>query len=400
MTTANDQFLDAMIRHQIFLMRLSGGVRNKIIKLLDATERDMAEEIRRRLAQGSGQGLTSANVKRMEALIKVLTAMRMDAWKIAEQEWIDEMLALAKAEPAFAAGLTKTVAPVTLVTELPPAGLLRSIVTSRPFQGRVMREWARSIAQTDVRRISDAIKIGMVQSETNQQIARRVVGSASLRGRDGVTQITRRNAEAITRTAINHVANHAKREFFKANSDLFDNEQYVATLDGVTTAICMSLDGKMFKIGKGPIPPLHFNCRSLRVAVLSATVLGNRPMKPVTEKLLLREYTKANGLPKVTSRGALPRGSRGQFDIFARGRTRELIGQVPADLDYGTFLKRQPIGFQNDVLGNTKGLLFRNGGLTLDKFVSRTGSELNLSQLARRHTDAFIQAGLDPENFL
>jgi len=398
--TANDQFLDAMIRHQIFLMRLSGGLQKRIIKLLNATEVDMANEIRRRLAQGSGQGLTPANVNRMNRLIKVITAMRVDVWKVAEKEWIDELLELAKAEPAFIAGMTKTVAPVTLVTELPSPQLLRSIVTARPFQGRIMRVWARSLAATDIARIGDAIKIGMVQSETNQQIARRVVGSAALRGRDGVTQITRRNAEAITRTAVNHVANQAKREFFKSNSDLFDKEQYVATLDGVTTAICMSIDGRLFEIGRGPIPPLHFNCRSLRVAVLSASALGNRPMKPVTERMLLREYSAANGLPTVTSRGALPRGSRGKFDIFARGRTRELVGQVPADVNYGTFLRRQPVGFQNDVLGVTKGKLFRNGGLTLDKFVTRIGDELTLAQLAAKHASAFTQAGLDPQDFL
>jgi predicted GNAT family acetyltransferase len=144
--TANEQFLDAMIRHQIFLMRLSGKVRNDIFKLLEATEADMRAEILRRLKNIGDGGLTPGNVRKMNALIKVLKAMRQQAWKQAEQVWIDEMLDLAKSEPAFVAGLTKTVAPVTLSLDLPTARQLRAIVTSRPFEGRTMRTWAKTLA--------------------------------------------------------------------------------------------------------------------------------------------------------------------------------------------------------------------------------------------------------------
>lgn len=389
--TANEQFLDAMIRHQIYLMRLSGGVRNDIFKILEATEADMRDQVLRRLKKVADGGLTPGNVRKMNALIKVLKAMRQQAWKQAEQVWIDEMLELAKAEPAFVAGLTKTVAPVTLTMDLPTARQLRAIVTSRPFEGRTLRTWARTLAATDLRRMEDAIKIGMVQNETNVQIARRVGNAANL---------AKNHAASVTRTAVNHVANQAKQEFFKANALTFSKEMYVATLDSNTTAICQSLDGKIFETGKGRIPPVHFNCRSIRVAILNDEILGNRPMKPVTEKMLLREFTKKEGIPTVTSRGALPRGYRTSFDKFGRQRTRELVGRVPADVNYQDFLKRQSASFQNDVLGNTKGQLFRRGGLTVDNFVNRVGDELTLSQLARRHASAFTAAGLDPEDFL
>ena len=39
------------------------------------------------------------------------------------------------------------------------------------------------------------------------------------------------------------------------------------------------------------------------------------------------------------------------------------------------------------------------GGLTLDKFVELNGNELTLAQLATRHSDAFLRAGLDPAKF-
>ena len=77
-----------------------------------------------------------------------------------------------------------------------------------------------------------------------------------------------------------------------------------------------------------------------------------------------------------------------------------MIGSVPAATNYETFLRNQPNGFQDDVLGKTKGRLFRSGELNLSSFVSRTGHEYTLAELARRERQAFIDVGLDPEDFL
>lgn len=314
--------------------------------------------------------------------------------------WVQEMVNLAKAEPDFADGALKTVVPVVMETTLPPVSLLRSIVTSQPFQGKTLREWASSIARADLERIEGQIKIGLVQGEPSDAIARRVVGTVAQRGRNGVTEITRRNAAAITRTAVNAISNQARREFFKANSDVFQEELYVATLDSRTTPICRANDGKRFPIGQGPIPPLHFNCRSLRVAALDGEAIGSRPARSFTQRQLLREYARREGIRVPASRDALPYGHKGAFDKFSQARVRELTGRVPSKVSYGEWLKRQTREFQDDVLGNTKARLFRRGGLDLDRFINRQGDELTLSQLARRERDAFIAAGLDPEDFL
>ena len=68
------------------------------------------------------------------------------------------------------------------------------------------------------------------------------------------------------------------------------------------------------------------------------------------------------------------------------------VGRVPASTTYQDFLSRQSKEFQDDVLGKTKGELFRKGGLTVDQFVDRNGTELTLSQLAKTHPEAFQRA--------
>ncbi|HNQ98346.1 MAG TPA: minor capsid protein [Trueperaceae bacterium] len=399
MADVNEELFDALVRHQIYLMRLSGGIRRRIEDILNATEEDLAEKIRDRLRNATG-GLTPTNLRRMQVLRRIIANIRTRAWDQIDELWLSEMIDIAKAEPEFMAGAMRTVAPVTLDLVIPPVATLRALVTSRPFEGRTLREWAQSIRRDDLRRIESAVQVGIASGESSAQIARRVVGTARLRGVDGMTEITRRAAAAITRTAVSHVSNAAKQEFYRENSDVIQEELYVATLDARTTPVCRANDGKRFALGKGPMPPLHFNCRSLRVALFDGRALGTRPAKPVTERQLVREFAQRRGLSGVTTRDSLPRGTKGAYDKFAQARIRELTGQVRADVSYQQWLKRQSAAFQDDILGKTKGALFRRGGLQLDKFVNRAGDELSLSDLARRHRDAFVAAGLDPEDFI
>ena len=263
-----------------------------------------------------------------------------------------------------------------------------------------MQEWAAKIRSDDLRRIDSSIRVGYLQGETPTQIAGRVVGTARLRGVDGITEITRRQATAITRTAVNFVASEARAEWIAENEDLVQEEQFVATLDSRTTPVCRANDGHRYPLGKGPRPPLHYQCRSLRVPVLDGDAMGDRPAKPSTERMLLREFAERNKLDKVPGeRSALPRGTKGAFDDFSRRRVRELTGQVPAKTTYQEWLTAQSAEFQNDVLGPTRAKLFRDGGLPLEKFVDHSGEQLNLSLLASKEAAAFRAAGLDPHDF-
>ena len=79
---------------------------------------------------------------------------------------------------------------------------------------------------------------------------------------------------------------------------------------------------------------------------------------------------------------------------------RKHIGEVPAQTNYPEFLKRQAVEFQEDVLGKTKATLFRKGDLSLDEYVDSVGNEITLKQLAATKPEAFMRAGLEPEDFL
>lgn len=396
--TANEELFDAMVRHQIYIMRYSGYVRNRMTTIVNSSEDELARLIRDKLRDM--KGLTKpVEWERLQALQNTLAAIRKDSWQEASKFITEELTQLSYQEPVHLDEILRTVLPVAMNTVMPSARFLRQIALSRPFEGRVLKDWASSMAADDIRRIHSAIQAGMVAGESMETIARRVVGTGTMNGADGITEITRRQIQTITRTAVQHIANGARDAWFAENTDILAEEQFVATLDSRTSPQCRALDGQTFPVGKGPRPPLHFGCRSLRIASINGTLAGDRPAKPATEKMLVKEYAEKNNLGDIASRDDLPRGTKGSYDKWARSRMRELVGPVPASSTYQTWLQNQPTAFQDEVLGKTKGKLFRDGGLKLDKFVHRNGDELTLSELAQKHAEAFRAAGLDPAKY-
>ena len=86
-------------------------------------------------------------------------------------------------------------------------------------------------------------------------------------------------------------------------------------------------------------------------------------------------------------------GRARRFSISAEARRRGVtqaqlrrdyiqreIGSVPARTDYDGFLRRQSTTYQDSVLGQRKGQLFREG-LHLNQYVDATGRELTIGQL-------------------
>lgn len=390
--TANEELLEALVRHQIHLLRYGSGLRNRVLALLDETEADIRRTIESkwpRVLSGTG----GAQEKRLRALLELITETRRLGFDAAYAEWRESLRELVVAEASFHKTSMQTVAPVVLDMVTPTPSMLRAIVSTQPLQGRVLRDWASNLRAADVRRIETHLRQGMIQSEPVPSIVRRLTGMG------GATQITRNEATSITRTAVNTYSQAARELLSSENEDLIQGERYVATLDDRTTTICASLDGKIYKVGKGPKPPLHWQCRSARVPVLDGSSLSTRPMKQSTERDLLREFAEREGIRAPGSRDRLPRGTRGRFDAFARRRVRELTGVAPSDLSYSQFFSRQSAAFQNEVLGVTKGRLYRQGGLTLERFTDPRGRTYTLAELARRDADAFRAAGLNPEDF-
>lgn len=72
--------------------------------------------------------------------------------------------------------------------------------------------------------------------------------------------------ERYARTKSTEVFNRGRMEYFDSTG-VVDAYQYSAILDDVTSEICGQLNGLTFPKGEAPIPPLHFNCRSVLIPI-------------------------------------------------------------------------------------------------------------------------------------
>ena len=104
------------------------------------------------------------------------------------------------------------------------------------------------------------------------------------------------------------------------------------------------------------MPPAHWGCRSTTIPKIKpeydvgANLHGERPAKS------------AKGVEQVSSR-----------------------------VTYGGWLSDQPVEFVDEALGVERSKLFREGGLTIDKFVDPTGRVYSLDQLQKMNPIAFIE---------
>lgn len=233
-------------------------------------------------------------------------------------------------------------------------------VVQRPLStdGDLLEPWIKDFTDKETARVSKAVRLGHSQGLTNQEMVQRLVGTKSRNFQDGLLQTTRRNASTVVRTSVQHVASSARQEVWEANKDVVRRYQFLATLDRVTSPICRTLDKQEFDFGKGPIPPVHPNCRSTTIPVLDE-----------------------------------------KFSFLSKGRTRSgEQGPVSADTQFYDWLKRQNKAAQVAVLGPTRAKLFRDGGLTAERFrelqFDKNFAPLTLAGMRKLEPEAFKRAGL------
>jgi SPP1 gp7 family putative phage head morphogenesis protein len=390
MASVNERLRDDAVADLVRLQRYGGTLARRIVALLNRADADLVRRIADRLESIDRRGfdLGPQTTARLQRLLKEIRDQSTDLYNLVHAELRDELVQLARVEADNQAERIDETVGTDLNILRPSPETLRSAVTSQPFRGKLLREWAANLEADKVRRLSDAVRIGIVEGETTDQIVTRIRGTRDAQYRDGILEITRRNAEAITRTAVNHISTRARDLLYEQNTDIIKGVLWVSVLDNRTTPVCRSRDGKVYPVGKGPRPPAHVGCRSTTVPVLKswAELSGDDSLQRGRGaddiETLFRKNLKEQGF------------TDDQIATIQRNTRASMDGQVPSDMTYSQWLSRQSAGVQDDILGKTRGALFRRGELPLDRFVDRTGAELTLGQLRKRQGRAFERAGL------
>lgn len=302
-------------------MRLSTGITNKLIRLLNKVEDDIVKK------------WASDDTDRLPVLLNTIRSILVASRPKQYEMLKDDLVKLSVYESEYVETVFKGAIPVKFDMITPSREMLSSVVTSKPFEGKLLKEWVEDLDEDIRRKIRDAVRIGMVEGESIDQLTRRIRGTKSNKYKDGILEIERRHAQAMVRTAVNHTATKARELIYTENEELFSKVQWLATLDSRTCPFCQPLDLKTFPIDKGLRPPLHINCRCCTIPVVKSF------------KELGFDIDEA------------PASTRASMD-----------GQVADKLSYNDWLKQQPEKRQNEILGIKRAEIFR-GGVPVDKFV-------------------------------
>lgn len=228
-----------------------------------------------------------------------------------------------------------------------------------PTGGKLLKAFIRGWTRAERERVSGAIRQGFFEGQTNFQIIRTIRGTAAAGYQDGLLAVTQRNARTVVHTAIQHVSAQTRMATLEANPEVVAEIEIVATLDSKTSQVCRSMDKRRFALDVGPRPPFHPNCRTTFIAITRWS------------------------------------------ERFSEGATRAAVGangagQVSASVSYYSWLKSQPASFQDQALGPKRAKLFRDGGLTLERFtelqLDRNFRPLTLAQMKALEPLAFEEA--------
>lgn len=343
------------VRHMVLLQQYSGSQVKRMQSVLKSTADDLVVRL-------SKEGVTINNFKRYTALLKDTRGLLKASYGGIGDSLIKELEKLAPQEAEFARQSLSLQVQTNVQTVLPTAEQLHVAVFARPLEGQFLKPFVKNWEIQEARRVSQAITEGFYRGTPTADIARQIKGTRANKFRDGIIGgPTNHHATTVVRTAITHVSSQARMATLAANSDIVEGWRFVNTLDDRTSLICASQDTtKVWRIGFGPIPPLHPNCRSTMVFVPKAE-FGIKHTRGVT--------TRAS----VGASGPKP---------------------VPGSQTYSTWLKEQPAGFQDQALGKTRGALFRRGDLSVDKFTTNTNDVLTLPELKKAYPLAFDKANI------
>ncbi len=353
----NARIHDALVMRQVDLVRLANG---EAASLVTGTMRAADEKIVGRLSLIEDPGrLMPRQVARVEERLTNILAVQERQTRKRLNAYIGDVAAAELVDcEALLARAVRPLKGIDVKTSTAGAAVVRA--RKAPIRGVAMTRLLQRFFRNDRERVRGQFRAGVADGQNTGALIRAVVGTRSKRFLDGVRQVSRRSIDAITQTITTHVSAQARGLIAEVNPDIISAERWVSVLDTSTCPVCGALDGKVFDVGEGVHPPVHVNCRCVRMPIIP-----NLRAIPADDKQFL------------------PSTVADSFD-----------GKSPQVLTYPAWLKSQRVEVQKDVLGPSRFALFKEG-VPMQGFVNDRNKVLTLAELRIRSPRIFSMAGLD-----
>jgi len=337
---------DIATRHQVLLERFKSGKVRDYQKVAKGFERDL-------IARASKLGINSLDEltkKELNSLIRYVSKLNKKYQKLIVSDLEKDLGRLAVDDANFEKDTIGSFVKGVNINSASNIAYAKALTSPISATGDLLQPFVKDWSRTRVNQVNGVIRKGYKEGQTLSQMTQAIRGTRANNFKDGLTSLQTRQAQAVIRTAVQHVSATARLQTWEANSDIITAYKWRATLDGRTTQQCRSLDGLEFEMGKGPMPPIHINCRSTFVFVTD---------------------------PKL-----------GLNELDDEGTRSSLKGEVSAKTTYYDWLKTQPKGFQKQAIGVQRTKWLNDGKLTAKEFaklnLDKNFKPLTLDQMAKR----------------
>lgn len=189
--------------------------------------------------------------------------------------------------------------------------------------------------------------------------------------------VNKQQAESIVRTGVTHFSAQGRLAFRDDNLDVITREVPIVTFDTQTSDICISVAAKYgikgWKVGESPVgyPAYHTSCRTS----MGFLTIGQTQLEGDRQAIEGKNSEEAAKSFERRTKGGKTTKYSGRKDKALKGT------EISANTPIASFLKDQPIWYQNKSLGKTKAEAFRAGKLDLTKLTDKDLKPATLAEL-------------------
>lgn len=377
-TGANKIISEELTAHLFTLLRVSAGLRTQALSHIES----LFDELQTQTAKYAKLDTTKS--AKFAALEQETGRIIKAAYSAIGDDQTDALARIAVNEGTFSAGVMNKAIGVDIFgksSQIDPR-TLEQIARGRVLEGNPLSSWWQGqgarLRQDFTKQVSNGILLG----ESTSQMANRVAGL--LTGPNptpGLKKKAQAQATALVRTSVMAVTNSARIASFEAMGTV-KGIQWLATLDGRTTPICIALDKKQWRfpdyepIGhnkKFPGPIAHVQCRSTQTAVTFSWEELSGKKLPALNKKTLQEAIEA----KMEATGSTPKQIAG---AVAHARA-SMDGPVSEASDFQEWATSKGPDFVAKVIGPGRQELFNAGKITFNDLTDQNNRPLSIAQL-------------------
>lgn len=333
--STNQDLVDASIAHQIDLQYYANWVvRDEVGALNDNDDEIFALLLAVLLALPS-----NASPTQIDTAVGSVLLLNNLAYVNISRDLMTRLQETAIVEAKFQDQLLSGAAQSSNTNAVDPVSTFNAALAV-PIVGVLLADTLRNLAASRSDTIRRTVQAGFVNGLTVEEIVRSLRGTRSANFTDGLFNTARSNLETVVRSAVAHVVEYTSVAYHALNPDIVKAVVWLSVLDSRTTSFCIARSGKRYTAdashrpighsydwGAGP-GRYHYNCRSTFAPLVA--------------------------------------------------------GEIPNANRFADWLKRQDAKTQDEVLGPTRGRMYRSGQVSVEGFLNNKGKMLTLEQLKAR----------------